>query len=408
MTAAAADDRLLDRELMNLRGRIAVAAANGNGLDAFKAALIWVRQNFQSDVSLRETAKQEIRGAAERHLVDLQGAAVLDEIYLFVFPEDASSDDTDDAGDSGQPRNQDQPRLRPLMADEFLRLELPPRRTIIDPWLPEKGLAMIYSLRGMGKTLLATTSAYAIATGSSFLGFKTPSPRKVLYIDGEMPARTMQERLAAIVAGFEAQPPDPTYFRMLSGDLTEGGLPDLGSVEGQAEFDELVGDAEVIIPDNISTLVRSGKENEAEGWANVQEWALGHRRAGRSVVFVHHANKNGGQRGTSKREDVLDTVIVLKRPADYSPEHGARFEVHFEKSRGFFGEAAQPFETRYELRDGAAVWTRAPISDAEVAAVLEALGRGSSIRDAARELGINKSKVERLKKRAETIGMRNG
>ena len=54
-------------------------------------------------------------------------------------------------------------------------------------------------------------------------------------------------------------------------------------------------------------------------------------------LSVHHANKNGMQRGTSKREDVLDTVIVLKRPADYTPEHGARFEVHFEKSRGFFG-----------------------------------------------------------------------
>ena len=50
-----------------------------------------------------------------------------------------------------------QPRLCPLTADEFLRLELPPRHLIFDPWLPEKGLAMIYSLRGMGKTLLALT-----------------------------------------------------------------------------------------------------------------------------------------------------------------------------------------------------------------------------------------------------------
>ena len=59
---------------------------------------------------------------------------------------------------------------------------------------------------------------------------------------------------------------------MLSGDLTEGGLPDLGTVEGQAELDAQIGDAEIIFADNISTLVRSGKENEAEGWALVQEW----------------------------------------------------------------------------------------------------------------------------------------
>lgn len=299
------------------------------------------------------------------------------------------------------------PRLHPLTAAEFLALDLPPRRMILDPWLPEKGLAMIYSPRGTGKTLLALTSAYSIATGSGFLDFKAPTARRVLYIDGEMPAQTMQERLAAIVAGFENQPPDPNYFRMLSGDLTEGGLPDLGTVEGQAELDAQIGDAEIIFADNISTLVRSGKENEAEGWALVQEWGLRHRRAARSIIFVHHAAKNGGQRGTSKREDVLDTVIVLERPADYTPEHGARFEVHFEKSRGFFGEAAQPFEARYEIRDDAAVWTRAAISDQEVARVVEALANGQSIRKAAKELGIHKSKVERLKKRATTLGMSN-
>jgi putative DNA primase/helicase len=163
----------------------------------------------------------------------------------------------------------------------------------------------------------------------------------------------------------------------------------------------------IIFADNISTLVRSGKENEAEGWTLVQEWGLRHRRCGRSIIFVHHANKNGVQRGTSKREDVLDTVIVLKRPADYTPERGARFEVHFEKSRGFFGEAAQPFEARYEIRDDAAVWTRTAISDQEVARVLEARANGLSIRETAKKLGMDKSKVERLKKRATTLGMSN-
>jgi putative DNA primase/helicase len=59
------------------------------------------------------------------------------------------------------------PRLRLLTAAEFLALDLPPRRMILNPWLPEKGLAMIYSPRGTGKTLLALTTAYANATGSS-------------------------------------------------------------------------------------------------------------------------------------------------------------------------------------------------------------------------------------------------
>jgi hypothetical protein len=57
----------------------------------------------------------------------------------------------------------------------------------------------------------------------------------------------------------------------------------------------------------------------------------------------------GRQRGTSRREDALDTVIALRRPDDYSPEQGARFEVHFEKLRNRVDSAGTiPFEVSIE------------------------------------------------------------
>src|SRR5262245_25234391 len=102
----------------------------------------------------------------------------------------------------------------------------------------------------------------------------------------------------------------------------------------------------------------------------MQSWVLRHRRAGRAVVLLHHAGKGGAQRGTSRREDVLDTVISLRRPADYSPDQGARFEVYFEKTRGFYGTDALAFEARYEVRDGVASWTRTEIVEAERARVV--------------------------------------
>jgi putative DNA primase/helicase len=122
------------------------------------------------------------------------------------------------------------------------------------------------------------------------------------------------------------------------------------------------------------------------------------------VVFIHHAGKGGAQRGTSRREDVLDSVISLRRPRDYSPDQGARFEVHFEKSRGFFGEDAHPFVAQYEVRDGAAVWTRTEIVDAERTRVVAALKDGMSIREAAEALGMHRSKVERLRRKAMDNG----
>ena len=39
-------------------------------------------------------------------------------------------------------------------------------------------------------------------------------------------------------------------------------------------------------------------------------------------------------------------MIGLRKPPDYQADQGARFEIHFEKSRGFYGPEAEPFEVR--------------------------------------------------------------
>ena len=66
--------------------------------------------------------------------------------------------------------------------------------------------------------------------------------------------------------------------------------------------------------------------------------------------------KNGSSRGSSRRHDVLDTVVKLERPYDHLQKDGAKFEVHFEKSRGFAGNAAQPVGLLHTLSDGASDW----------------------------------------------------
>src|SRR5262249_55279346 len=70
-----------------------------------------------------------------------------------------------------QPSDDSKSSVRPLTVTEFLKLEIPRREIIISPWLPEKGTVMIYSRRGVGKTLFGLTSAYVISVGAGFLGF---------------------------------------------------------------------------------------------------------------------------------------------------------------------------------------------------------------------------------------------
>ncbi len=292
------------------------------------------------------------------------------------------------------------PCLRAVSAEEFLRLDIPPREMILDSIIPTQGLMLLYSKRGVGKTYLALAIAHAVSTGGKCLNWSVPKPRGVLYVDGELPASTLRERLAAVIAGAEHNP-DAQPLRLITPDLQENPMPDLGSHSGQAQIEAHLDGISLLILDNLSALCITGKENEGESWLPVQGWALRLRQRRISVLFVHHAGKSGTQRGTSRREDLLDTVICLRHPSDYNPNEGLRCEIHFEKCRGFLGNHAKPFEVRMETNaQGAAIWTTRDVEDALLARAQALFKEGLSVRDVAEELEISKSRAHRLRVKA--------
>ena len=288
---------------------------------------------------------------------------------------------------------------------DFLARSIPPREAILAPIILQQSLTMIHAWRGIGKTHVALGIGYAIACGGGFLGWRANRPFKVLYIDGEMPAAALQERLALIVAANDAEAP-AGYFRIITPDLQEGAMPDLSTTVGQARIDaQIENDTALVIVDNLSALARSGSENEAESWLPVASWALRHRAAGRSILFIHHSGKGGAQRGTSKREDLLDAVIALRRPPDYVESDGAHFEVHFEKARGLVGDAVTPFEAKLGVdAHGRQQWTIRKVEDARLTRILDLKAEGLSMGQIASELGINKSTVSRALKKANGGG----
>lgn len=288
-----------------------------------------------------------------------------------------------------------------VTADELIQMELPERRLLLAPWLPAQGLVMVYAPRGVGKTYFALNVAYAVAAGGGFLGWVAPDARKVLYLDGEMPANVMQQRIADIRAA-AGKVAIPDHFRVITPDLQgDHGMPDLSTSVGQAALEQALEGIDLVVVDNISTLCRRGVENEAESWFPVQEWALRLRARGTSVLFVHHAGKGGTQRGTSKREDILDTVINLKRPADYSPEQGAAFEVHFEKNRSFMGEDAEALDVTLKQQQGRMIWDFRKVEASNYRKVVELAKEGVKQADIARELDLNPSTVSRHLRKAK-------
>lgn len=289
---------------------------------------------------------------------------------------------------------------------DFLEIDIPPREEILRPWLFSQGLAMIHAYRGIGKTHVALGIACAVSTGSSFFGWQAPIPRRVVFMDGEMPAITVQERLKAQLAAMR-KIPEVGFFRIITPDRQKGAIPDLSEKKGQNRLIDVINKAEVdlVILDNVSCLFRSGKENEAESWLPAQDLALLLRRSGIAVIFIHHSGKGGLQRGTSKKEDVLDTVFNLRLPKNYSKTDGARFEVHFEKARGIWGDDTRAFEAKLEVRDGKALWFLKDVGGADkMKEAIELAKMGKSVEDISDELSTSRSTVARWLKKAKEKG----
>lgn len=233
--------------------------------------------------------------------------------------------------------------------EDLVSAKLDPPDLVLAPWLPSQGLAMMAGPTGGGKTMVAMSCAIAIASGTEVLGWKAARPRRVLYVDGEMALGDMQERARNILAGLNLSPAhvaDRLAF-ICSVDKGNEGL-DLKRPDCRDRIEVVMKrmDTEVLWLDNLSCLLNSEEENDAGSWVEIQNWLLKLRRAGKTVVFLHHTGKAQhtekqdyfNQRGTSKREDVLNTSMLIKPTKKDTAGTKHPLMIVFTKHRGFAGD----------------------------------------------------------------------
>lgn len=308
--------------------------------------------------------------------------------------------------------NQQNPSSKGLLVitlEEFVKRNIPPREMVLSPILPAQGLAMLYAKTGVGKTFVGLMIAYAISTGGRVFIWTAPKPRKVLYIDGEMPAALLQDRLKAIAKGMGNEIDNSSLFRIITPDLQPDGIPDLVTYEGQKMVEAVLEDTEFLILDNLSCLLQNVKESDIDTWRPFQFWLLKLRRMGLTVLFLHHAGRSGYQRGTTGREDVLDAIISLKHPPAYKHEEGAKFIVRNEKPRGLVGKDVEPFLVQITISQETGLnWeiqgVKEDYFDETYDRVVDLRSEGKSIRVIAEELKIGKDRVHTIIKKARECG----
>ena len=235
---------------------------------------------------------------------------------------------------------------------DLMALQIPERARHL-PWLPEGGNVMVFGPRGIGKTFLQLALGVSLTNGKDLLKWKVQAPVGVLYCDGEMQLDELRERATALM---DAPPIQP--FEFLTSQLVYqrcGGkdliLTSHGMQQQIVKILDARPDIRVLILDNISCLFSGINEDSKQDWEPINAWLIRLRHRGLATVLVHHAGKGGQQRGTSGREDALDTVVQLKEPAGKDAREGCHFEMHFTKCRGVTGDDVAPLDVRL-VKDG--------------------------------------------------------
>ena len=279
--------------------------------------------------------------------------------------------------------------LRILTPAELLAAAAP-RPDIVAPVLAPESTALVWGPTGVGKSFFALALAWAAASGGSFLGWTSPRPHRVMYVDGGLSAARLGERLAL----FGAVPPG---LRLCPLD-TAGDPPDLSTEDGLLRLMEAWDEDPELVVLDAPVLGGTG-----EGGDSLQRFVRFHRRQRRAVLLVHHANKRGALSGPVARALDADLVVALRR----APGAGAnaRFTIHVEKAQRLAAALAPLLVELASDPSGRACWRWRLAQDSAADRVARLLGDGLGPRAAMAALAMSKSAFYRHRAKAEQRGL---
>jgi putative DNA primase/helicase len=226
----------------------------------------------------------------------------------------------------------------PLITEsELIAMELPDIRMLLYPWMTEKSITLVAGEKGAGKTWFALSLLYSITRRKSFWKWETMSSGNCLYVDGEMNIKSIQNRLKYLDRGDEKF----KEIFILSNDWNRTRSDKIQMLNIAAGYWQKIikeiclnKGIEIVVFDNVASLCAGIDENVKSEWDVVNQWLLDLRFAGISSILLHHMGKNKySQRGTSAREDNINTAIHITKPEEYASENLCMFGLKFDKNR---------------------------------------------------------------------------
>src|SRR5262249_38925866 len=192
---------------------------------------------------------------------------------------------------------------RSFTLEYWLERDLPDPDFLLGELLSTTTRMLITGPTGLGKTMFGLAVAIAIATNKGFLRWCARRSGRVLYVDGEMLARTMKRRLidAANRAGID---PRNVPLAILSKEDHED-MPPLNMLAGQKWLEAWIekrGGFDLIIFDNIQSLLVGDMKDE-EQWAQILPWIRSLTKHGIAQIWFHHTGHDESKSYGSKARE---------------------------------------------------------------------------------------------------------
>jgi hypothetical protein len=204
---------------------------------------------------------------------------------------------------------------------------------LIEPGLlPPQGILFVGGEPKVGKSLLVANLALSLAAGSDRTGFSSPTPRRVLVCQFELPIPQFVSRLATMRHAMNSA----ADHNLFVDTRATGHL--LNAPQGLNHFlaAARAAAAEIIVLDPLYST-HDQDENDTRAMAALCQSLLRLREASRAaLIVVHHVRKSIGRyeigsafRGSSALHAVGDSYLLLTRPSPQFHTVELRFQFRY-------------------------------------------------------------------------------
>lgn len=190
------------------------------------------------------------------------------------------------------------------------------RDFLIDPFISPQSITQVVGFNGHGKTLWLMSLLWAASLGKSFGAGSVDKAINVLYLDYELSATTIVDRIDQLSTGLGDMPESMSIWAASVSDIDL----DLNSGQGITNLQKLLEQTnpQVVVIDTVRSAWQGMEENSPAAWVKVNQLCMAIRNTGRAVVFVHHRNKPsatgfGREAGSTAQLKDLDTQIIVTK-----------------------------------------------------------------------------------------------